>query len=529
MRKTTQWCPAPAAAALAVAVLAAGAAGAAAAAPPAPAPALTLERAMALARERARPVAAAAARREAVEARAEQARAERLPRLAISEVWLRTDSPAEVFALELNREVFSFADFVASDPNRPDPIEAATTRFELSLPVYTGGELSGRIRQAELAAEAGGAAAERAGDGAAFAAAEAWVRLAQAREQTALLERSLATVEAHAALARAYVEQGMLVASERLRAEVEVARVEDLLASARGGARVAEAALSLRLGAPLGSAWELAALPSPPVPGGELEGWLARAGDRADLAAARLGAEAAELEVAVARAGRRPRVGVAARYDFVDEWPFGTGGDSAAIQAMASFDLFAGGRHRAAVTAARAEAEAAAREVEEYTETVRLEVRDAFEAVDTARARRATAVAALAAAAEVERITSERFGQGVARTIDLLDAATARREAETRELVARAEAHLAALRLALAAGRPPEEAVAAGGPEPAPPEPEAPAAGAAEPGATEPEAAEPASGAAPPAPLRLDVPRPDAVEQEAAGAAGARSAGEPAP
>ena len=63
---------------------------------------------------------------------------------------------------------------------------------------------------------------------------------------------------------------------------------------------------------------------------------------------------------------------------------------------------------------------------------------------------------ALAAAREAERITEERFKTGVVKMIDLLDAATARREAETRELVARADATAAALRLAVQAGRAPE-------------------------------------------------------------------------
>ncbi len=420
---------------------------------------LTLEQAMALGRGGAREVAAAEARRVAGEARAEQARAERMPRLTLSEVFLRTDSPAEVFALQLNQEVFAFSDFVTSDPNDPDPIEAGTTRFEISMPVYTGGELSGRIRQAELGAEAAAAAAGRAGDAAAFAAAAAWVGLAQARERVELLERSFSTVEAHAARARAYVEQGMLVSSELSRAEVEVSRVADLLASARGDARVAEAALSFRLGEPLGSRWELAPLGPPPEPAGDLDVWLGRAAGRADLAAARLAVEAAALEADVARAGRRPRVGVSARYDLVDEYPFGTGGDSTAIQAMAQMDLFAFGRHRAAIDAAEAGAAAAEAEVAAFEEGVLLEVRDAWESATAARARHATAGAAVESAAEAERITGERFGQGVARTIDLLDAATARREAATRELVARADAHLAALRLAHAAGRPPEEVI----------------------------------------------------------------------
>jgi outer membrane protein TolC len=65
----------------------------------------------------------------------------------------------------------------------------------------------------------------------------------------------------------------------------------------------------------------------------------------------------------------------------------------------------------------------------------------------------------LRAAAEVQRITEERFRQGVVKMLDLLDADTARREAETRELVARAEAHQALLQLAVKAGRQPETAL----------------------------------------------------------------------
>jgi hypothetical protein len=47
------------------------------------------------------------------------------------------------------------------------------------------------------------------------------------------------------------------------------------------------------------------------------------------------------------------------------------------------------------------------------------------------------------------------------KTLDLLDATTARREAETRALVARATAHQAALALAFEAGKAPEEALVA--------------------------------------------------------------------
>ncbi len=423
---------------------------------------ISLAAAMARARSEAREVAVAQARAEASDRRLAEARGQRLPRLRLEEVWMRTDSPADVFGLQLQQESFSFADFVAGDPNRPDSLENALTRLEVRLPVYTGGELGGRIEQARLAADAATATAERTEDTAALAAAEAYIRLAQARERVALLERSLETVAAHVELARAYVEQGMLVRSELLRAEVEHSRIADLLAEARGQARLAEAGLSLRLAAADGSRWQTEPLPEPAPLAERLEDWLAAAGDRSDLESARRLLAAGELEVGIRRSGRKPRVALVARRDYNDDSLFGTGGTSTAFMAVAGVDLFSGGSHRAAAAAAAAELEAARREVEQFEHGIRLEVRRAWEQAVTARDRHATAVAARAAAAEGERILEERFAKGVARTIDLLDAVTARREAETRELVARAEAHLATFRLAVAGGRGPESVLPGG-------------------------------------------------------------------
>ncbi len=426
-----------------------------------PAAALDLGEAMRLAREQAREVAAARARTAAGEARLERARGFRLPSVSLHEIGIRTDSPAEAFALTLNQERFSFADFVAGDPNDPDVVESFTSRLELSLPLYTGGESAARIRQARSALAADQAGEAWTADQAALAAATAYVRLAQAREGVVLVERALSTVEAHVALARAYVEEGLLVRSELLRADVERARLEDQLLEARGLARVAEANLSFALGLPLDESWSLEPLPASAELAEPLGGFLASLGSRGDLEAARSLVGAAEEEIAARQAARLPKVGLVARADLVDDSLFGTHGESTAVMAVASFDLWAGGRHRAAVAAARAEADAAARDVERFTEGTALAVRRAYEIASTSRERHATALAALAAAREAERITGERFAQGVVKTIDVLDAETALREAETRELVARAEAVLSTIALAVEAGRAPETALPA--------------------------------------------------------------------
>jgi outer membrane protein TolC len=424
--------------------------------------ALDLSAAMERAREQAREVTAARARARAGDERAREARGFRLPKVSVQEIWLRTDSPADAFGLLLNQERFSLPDFAAGNPNDPDATENALTRLELALPLYTGGELSGRIRQARLAAEATHATAAWIEKSAALAGAEAYIRLAQIREQAGVLESSLETVRAHVQLAKAYVDQGMLVRSELLRAEVEQSRIEDLLSQARGQAKVAEANLSFRLAVDLSTSWQLAPLSDPAPLAEGLEAWLEGAELRPDLEAAGSMLAAGELEVGVRRSALLPKIGLVARQDWNDEDLFGSSGNSTSVMAVAGLDLFAGGRHRAAAAAARAELEAARSQVEQLRAGIQLEIRGAFELASSARERHRTALAALESAREGERITGERFKKGVVKTIDLLDSATARREAETRELMARAEALLASLDLAVKAGREPETVLPAG-------------------------------------------------------------------
>jgi outer membrane protein len=417
---------------------------------------LSLADAMARARERGGRVAAAQDQARAAGERATQARGFRLPALSVQEIWVRTDSPAEVFAFKLNQGRFAFGDFLTSDPNNPEPLNTAISRVELSWPIYTGGALSGRISQAQLAAEARGDTASWEGEQAALAAADAYVAVDQAVEYVGLLERATETMRAHVTLARDYAEQGLIVRSEVLRAEVELGRLEDLLAEARGRERVARANLAFRLGADQSATWDLDPLPAPGPLVGALSAWLDSAASRKDLESARSLLRAAELEERVHRAEFLPKVGVVGRADWVGDTLFGSSGNSTSVMAVASLNVFAGGADRAAAAAARYEAKAGAEDLSRSEEGVALEVRQAYEEATTAVERHATEVKAVAAAREVERMVGERFKTGVVKMIDLRDAATARREAETRELVARAEAMSARLRLAVQAGRPPE-------------------------------------------------------------------------
>jgi outer membrane protein len=416
---------------------------------------LTLDEAVATALANNPEITAARERAAAASTRFEGSKKHRMPKIGLSESFVYTDNPAEVFALTLNQGRFDIEDFFLSDPNSPDPLSTWMTRVDLELPIYTGGVLSARIGQAESMATAEEHAYARARQKVAFETITSFYNLAKARENATLLEKARSTTAEHVRVAEEYAAQGIILEADVLRARVYLAELEEYLAQAEAGARLAQAALNFQMGADQVMPRSLAPLPVPPEIGGDLESWIAAALDeRDDLEAARLNLEAGRLEEKASRPGYFPKVAVIGHYDLYDDTIFGSNGHSGSVMAVAKIDLWGGGAGTAARTAARHEAVSFAADVQRFEEGVRLEVQQAWLDLATARVRHATATSALAAAEEGLRVRESRFKQGLDKMIDLLDAETALREAETRELVARYDVALGAHRLKYVSGAP---------------------------------------------------------------------------
>ena len=98
------------------------------------------------------------------------------------------------------------------------------------------------------------------------------------------------------------------------------------------------------------------------------------------------------------------------------------------------------------------EAAAGEADIRRFEDGVRLEVQQAWQDLATARVRHITAKNSLAAASEAVRVRESRFKQGLDKMIDLLDAETALREAELRELVARYDVALDTYHLGFVSG-----------------------------------------------------------------------------
>lgn len=398
-------------------------------------------------------VQAAAARADAGEARASQARGHRWGRLDLAETFNYSDNPAEVFALTLNQRRFDFDEFFTSDPNRPDALSTFITSLDYTLPIYTGGKLGARTGQAEAMADAGDATYRHAAEQVAFDTTTAFINLAKAREHVELMTKARSTTAEHVKLAEAFAGQGFVLEADVLTAKVYLSEMDEMLQQATNGARLAEAALNFHMGADQSTPRTLAPLPPPSEVSGSLGDWIAAAvEDRHDLIAARQQLAAGRLETKAARSGYLPEVALIGKYGLYDDTIFGSNGHSGTVMAMARINLLGAVTDGKARKAAELETAGYEADIRRAEEGVRLEVRQAWQDLDTARARHATAEDVLAAAREALRVREQRFKQGLDKVVDLLDAETALREAETRELVARYDVVLSTTRLHFVSG-----------------------------------------------------------------------------
>lgn len=396
-------------------------------------------------------------RAQSARAQARQALAYRLPSVDVSESFVRTSNPAEAFAFQMNQKRFSMTEFgnPANDPNNPEPLNTYMTRVEATLPLFTGGMLHARTIQARRMARAAESEVARAIESVALDAARAWLNLSRARQYRDLMQRALATAEAHQKRAKSYFDQGMLAPSDILRAEVFVAEMREYKTRADEQEQLALAALNFHRGRPQDEAVVLAEQdhfdPSRIETNHAIQTALEQ---RPDLRAAQEKLAAGKEEVNVARSSFLPQVGVVARYDWYDDKFLGDNGESWAIMGQAKLNLFRGGADRHAWRKASLDAQAGEYDLKRFEEGVKLEVRQALAERASAELRHEAALTALTSGRENLRVTEARYEQGVAQMTDLLDAQTALRELEVRELTARFDRQLAEYQIRFVTGQP---------------------------------------------------------------------------
>ncbi len=417
------------------------------AAPLAPPP-LTLEEAAALAAAGAPAVAQAAADSERARGAAAAARSRLGPTLAVDFKALTTDNPVDVFALTLEQERFSLAEFAASDPNHPGYLK------DWSAGVTAGWDVDvfGSTRSAARSAATAAAAAERSSrwtrQASAFQAVAAFASASRAEASLRLLGQRQADAEKDTSIAESLFTQGFTTAADPARARAAVAEVRAQIAEQNAALEQSRASLSALIGSEAASR-PLAPLPQPgaaPSPG---------AATRDDVEAADLAAQAARDREKAVSLSRWPSLLIQGTYQMHAPTPGGRWGDSATAFAGIRVPLFASGGTDARIAEARAaalSADAAARGARSEGER---QIATARAALTAALAREKAYREAESAAGLAREVQQARYEEGIARLADLLEARSAQLRAGLGVLWAQAERVVATASLRLALGLPP--------------------------------------------------------------------------
>lgn len=416
---------------------------------------LTLEQAVRVALDKNPQLKAAGAEAAAAGARVAQVRAARLPRLDFTQGFTRGNNPVYVFGTLLTQRQFTAANFALSGLNAPAPLDNFQTRFDGTWRLFDFGRTQAQLRGARQLHTAQDFKTEQERQDLTLRVASAYYQWALAAEQQAAAQRAVQAAESNEQRIRAMETAGLVVASDRLSAQVHTAQMRERQIRASNTVELARASLLREMDSdPAEDAVPRGPATEPPALTLTLSDYeQAALAERPALRAAELQQQAAQTGSRAARAEFAPRLDLFANFERDAEAVGGPSGTNWTAGARLQINLFAGGADRARLAEARATERRAGHQVDWFRSGVKLEVRQAFLETRAAQQRAEVMRATTAQAEESLRILQNRYEAGLATVTDLLRAQVAALDSRSAYLAALQDWHIARVQLERAAGR----------------------------------------------------------------------------
>jgi outer membrane protein TolC len=398
-----------------------------------------------------------------------EARGHGLPTLTASLTATRTNDALNAFGLKLSQRAATFNDFGAGEfnpalgaaglnvapvnLNHPDAVTNYNSRLEVLVPLYNGGMVSGYIEQARAMVRAAQQGSDMARQQVLYKVVQAYQGLHTARAYVHVTEQARLAAEAYVKTSRNLLKEGVLVRSDLLTAEVNLADVQVKLEEARRAAAGALDQLHLLLGLPLSQPLEI----GPPFSAVEAKGEIGTLEAEAlarnpGLQALRHQVEAAGAAVTVAEADKYPHLNAMLRQDWNDA-TLGVRAPSYTVAGVLSWKLLDFGTVQGAKDRAEASRLELATRLQEAEEGIRYKVKDAWRGALEAEARAKWRETALEKAAEAQRLVQKRYENGVATIVELLAAQAQLDKARADLVAARYQLTLERTALSLALGK----------------------------------------------------------------------------
>jgi outer membrane protein len=413
---------------------------------------LTLEDAIKRAQGETAEARALASAIDEAHARIQRAQSGFWPRVDVTETVQRGNQPVFVFSSLLSQRRFTAANFAIPALNDPDPITNTRTAVILEQPVFNAGLTRLGVEAAKLERDAATAISDAARQNLALRAAQAFVQVLQLEATARATDAAVAAAESDRQRASARREVGLVTEADVLAVDVHLADMRQRQIAATGDLAVGRMRLAEAVGLPLTASVVPARPASRPAPADGDALVLEALTTHPQLRQAHVRLQLAENGRRSARAALLPTVGVQGGWEF-NGATFGAQQSSWVIGAEVRLNVFRGFADTARMTEARHAHVRATAEREREERRIEVEVRGALTQLAAARAREDAGRAALTQARESQRIIRDRYESGLATVTDVLRAAEATLDAESRATTAEMDVILQTVVLDRALGR----------------------------------------------------------------------------
>ncbi|MFH1311647.1 MAG: TolC family protein [Candidatus Eisenbacteria bacterium] len=320
----------------------------------------------------------------------------------------------------------------------PDPTTGQSMDFDadftrdysfqlmLSQPLYAGGSLTGAYRIAKRSHEIAEIDLLSRQADAALAVIESFYGLLLARESVEVTRQSIEAAEEFLRVVRARYDGGEASSFEVMRAEVEVSNLQPALIGARNAVALSELALKNAMGVEAGSdiefvgEFEAKAFEIDPA-----DAVLTALEHRPEIGMMQTQKTIAEESIRLAKAGRYPTLSLTANYDVrADEITLESDKmeKSYAGYLVMSFPLFDGLRTRSRISQSYSQLRQTDIAVAGLEDGIELEVRSAALVIDAALETLKSQEKNVEMAGEGLAIANERYLQGYATNLEVMDA-----------------------------------------------------------------------------------------------------------
>jgi outer membrane protein TolC len=374
------------------------------------------------------------------------------PSVTVSTSARVSDNPLDAFADKLNTRQVTTPDFDPAVLNNPGSSDLYFTQLALRWPVYTGGRVSALVDAAEATELNRRLQYQRNREYTAFATTRAYLSVLSAKKGLAIAQDAVDAAQQHANTTRRLANQGRIVESDKLAAEVNLAAVQSAREQASTRYKKALDGFKLIIGLSLDTEVDLL-----PAKINSLDADTDVAvyekqslDKRKDLAAVRAEIQAAQSRVDAARSAHKPSINIVASTNWYDD-KLGLANNSSSIMGVLSFDLYDGQRD-GKIDAAMAQQRETQWRYQSLEQTVQKQVRDAYNNFLESKSRLAIAKNNVAVAKRAVQLVKKRYGQGRTILLDLLQSEKLYTDARIELLSASTNLDLAQVALPLAAG-----------------------------------------------------------------------------